>query len=209
MRTLIEPDNLYHTVCHAADLLFQGNSLSETEVDALVAFILANTHPHKGFLFFPTPAVRAAGIRLVTGEKPRTLLLANNAVELETLRLLALLRPDLPAVRQVLNQANLRLEKQCFASVCLVGECAAASIAYLRYLTALGVEAHRARIDHGLASLKQDRSGNGKWRRFPTRFTRRWLEELPRQLSAAELEYSQPERAQSTEESHHDFIIHP
>jgi len=195
MLAIIEPNDLYRTVCCATDLLFQGNSLSETEVDALVAFILANTHPHKGFIFFPTPAVRAAGIRLVTGEKPRTLLLANNAVELETLRLLALLRPDLPAVQQVLNQANLRLEKQCFASVCMVGECAAASIAYLRYLTALGVEAHRAQIEHGLASLKQDRSGDGKWRRFPTRFTRRWLQELPRQLGAAELAYSLPLQA--------------
>ena len=192
MHTLIEPDNLYNTVCRAADLLFQGNSLIETNVDALVAFILANTHPYKGFLFFTTPAIRASGIRLVTGEKPRTLLLANNAVELETLRLLALLRPHQSAVRQVLDQANLRLEKQCFASVCLLGECAAASIVYLRYLTALGVEAHRAQIAHGLASLVQDRSDNGKWRHFPTRFTRRWLLELPRELSAAELEYSHP-----------------
>lgn len=170
---------LYRTVLRAADFLFKGGSFSDGEKDGLTAYLLAHTHRVKGFVYYPTDAERQQGIRLISGEKPRTLLLTNNAVELETLRLLALLAPDLPAVQALFSEADRRLEKQCFASVCLVGECAGASIAYLRYLTARGVEAYREKIEHGLAAVKQDRKSNGRWQHFPYRFTCRWLAELP------------------------------
>lgn len=182
--------SLYRTVVRAADFLFKGGSFSDGETEALTAHLLANTHRVKGFVYYLTDAEREQGIRLISGEKPRTLLLANNAVELETLRLLALLAPDLPAVQALFLEADRRLEKLCFARVCTVGECAGASIAYLRYLTMRGVEAYREKIERGLAAVKQDRKGNGQWQHFPYRFTARWLMELPASLGVDEREYA-------------------
>jgi hypothetical protein len=170
---------IYQMVVNAAEVLFRGERLDEAARMASVSQVLAGTRRVKGFVFYPTEAEWQAGIRLITGEKPRTRLLAANAVELEILRLLALLAPGMPAVQALFREADRRLEQQCFASVCLVGECAGASIAYLRYLTARGVEAYRAKIEHGLAAVKQDRKGNGRWQHFPYRFTCRWLAELP------------------------------
>lgn len=190
MEGWIDPLSLYRTVLHAADFLFKGGSFSDGEAQTLTAHLLANTHRVKGFVYYPTDAEREQGIRLITGEKPRTRLLAANAVELETLRLLALLAPDLPAVQALFSEADQRLEKLCFASVCLVGECAGASIAYLRYLTARGVDAHRQKIEHGVEAVKQDRKGNGRWQHFPFRFTYRWLMELPASLTADELNFA-------------------
>jgi len=59
---------------------------------------------------------------LFSGEKPRAKFLTNNVVELETLRLLALLAPDEPRVQQIFQQANERLLPLCFANGCTVGE---------------------------------------------------------------------------------------
>lgn len=88
-------------------------------------------------VYFPSTSLeRKAGLHLVTGELPRTRLLAENALELEALRLLALWGGSREDVRQLLGEANERLEKLCFSSFCHVGECKVASVAYLRFWSA-------------------------------------------------------------------------
>lgn len=194
MDTITQPPYLYQTVLKAAEFIFNGGNYSLTERNDLVEVIISSINRQKGFVFFPTALEREMGIRLISGEKPRTQLLANNAVELETLRLLALLQPEHPTVQELFLEAGQRLEKQCFANVCLVGECAGASIAYLRYLSARGLGNNRAKITHGLNCLKQDRSGNGRWHHFPYRFTLRWLSELPSEVVGYERTYVEKAR---------------
>jgi hypothetical protein len=121
-------------------------------------------------------------------------LAADNAVEMETLRLLALLQPDAAEVRQLFEMAERRLSGVCYGRVCSKGECAHASISVLRYHTARGVERGAGMIVRGLEALREERIGEGKWQTFPFYYTLLWLAELPDGLDErvrAEISYAQ------------------
>ncbi|MBN2388963.1 MAG: hypothetical protein JXB85_18250 [Anaerolineales bacterium] len=182
--------SLYRTVNDAARFLFQGGEYAPNERRYLVDWILAHQNPHKWFIFYPSPEDLKRDFRLFSGEKPRTRLLTSNALELESLRLLSLLDPHESRVQTIFKQADTRLERLCFASVCPVGECAPASIAFLRYLTARDRPDAGARCIHALGVLRLHRDGEGGWQKFPFFFTLLWLTELPADLSGEELKYA-------------------
>jgi hypothetical protein len=181
---------LYKTITNAAMFLFNGGSYTPSENVILTRWILSHQNRYKGFIFYPTQADRENGIRLFSGEKPKTNFLADNAVELETLRILALIQPEAPEVQQVLQKAYERLFRLCFANGCTQGECAHASIAFMRYLTAYNVNGSSDKFGQTLEILKQKRSGDGKWHDFPFFFTLLWLTDLPYSFAYDELSYS-------------------
>lgn len=186
----IDESSLYNTVTQVARFLFDGGTLSPAERAGLAEWILSHQNRQEGFIFHPTSDEMAAGIRLFTGEKPRTRLLTANAVELETLRLLALIQPEAGQVQQIFQEADARLAGLCFAGVCTTGECAHASIAFLRYRAARDLAGSAPSVSHALDMLRQDRRGGGRWRRFPFYFTLLWLVELPADLAREELAYA-------------------
>ena len=188
MMSLIDGQSLYRTVMNAANFMFEGGSYTPSERSHLVDWILAHQTRQRGFVFYPTAAERECGIRLFSGEKPQTVLATNNAVEMETLRLLALLQPDAPEVQRLFEMAERRLSGVCFGRVCSKGECAHASLSVLRYHTARGVERGARMIVRGLEALRQDRVGEGKWRCFPFYYALLWLVELPDSLPYDELD---------------------
>ncbi len=185
----IDESSLYATVTNAARFLLEGGSLDAAERASLAGWIFAHQNRQRGFVFHPTSDELAVGITLLSGERARTRLLAANAVELETLRLLALLQPDDPQVQCICVEADARLSRLCFANVCTTGECAHASIAVLRYWATRDSSGSAARIGHALDAIKQDRRGDGRWRRFPFYFTLLWLVELPADLAREGLAY--------------------
>ena len=183
----MDTPSVYEMVRHASMFLHQNGSCTEAEKADLADWILQHQNRQQDFIFFPTLLERERGIHLFTGETARTKLLQNNAFELETLRLLALLQPESPAVRQVCQTANQRLFTRCFASGCTVGECAHAQIALMRYLTALDFKAHQGRILRTLSILKEKRAPLGRWDAFPLYYTVLWLSELPADLAREHL----------------------
>ena len=187
---ITDKGNLYKTITNAAMFLFNGGSYTPSENVILTRWILAHQNRNKGFIFYPTQADRENDIRLFSGEKPKTKFLADNAVELETLRILALIQPEALEVQQVLQKANERLFRLCFANGCTQGECAHASIAFMRYLTAYDVEGSSDKLGQTLEVLKQKRSGDSKWHGFPFFFTLLWLIELPYSFAYNELSYA-------------------
>jgi hypothetical protein len=190
---VIDEQSLYQTVINASSHMLLGNVLALAERARLAAWLLAHQNGQRGFSFYPTAAEREHGIRLMSGEKLRTLLAADNVVEMETLRLLALLQPDTPKVNRLFERAERRLSGVCYGRVCSKGECAHASISVLRYHTARDVEKGAAVIARGLEVLYQDRAGEGAWRSFPFYYTLLWLAELHGEHSErarAELSYA-------------------
>lgn len=187
---ITDEGNLYKTITNAAMFLFNGSSYTPSENMLLTRWILAHQNRYKGFIFYPTQADRENGIRLFSGEKPKTKFLANNLVELETLRTLALIQPEAPEVQQVLQKANKRLFRVCFANGCTQGECAHASLAFMRYLTVYNVNGSTNKFGQTLEVLKQKRSDEGKWHGFPFFFTLLWLTELPYSFAYDELSYA-------------------
>lgn len=174
----VNDKTLYRTVMSTAARLFFGQPLTPAERGELVAWILAHQNRQRGFCFYPTAAEREQGIRLFSGEKPQTTLAADSAVEMETLRLLALLQPEVPVVHHLFEIAERRLSGQCYGRVCSKGECAHASISVLRYHTARGAGNSAGLIVRGLDALRQDRTGKGHWQTFPFYYTLLWLVEL-------------------------------
>lgn len=186
----IDERSLYKTVTNAALFLFDGGTFTAAQKNRLAKWLLEHQNREQGFIFYPTASDRKIGITLLSGEKPKTKLLTNNAVELETLRLLALIQPESSSVRQILQIANARLARLCFAEVCDTGECAHASIAYLRYVTAADPGGSAEKIARALGILKRHRAGDGRWHKFPFFFAALWLTELPDALARAELAYA-------------------
>jgi hypothetical protein len=172
-------NSLYQTVTDAAAHLFLGGTFVPAERDELAAWILAHQNRQRGFSFYPMVAERERGIRLLSGERLQTTLAADNAVEMETLRLLALIQPHAPQVQRLFQAAERRLSGVCYGRVCSKGECAHASLSVLRYHTARGAERSAGMIRRGLEALRGDRTGTGKWRSFPFYYTLLWLAELP------------------------------
>jgi hypothetical protein len=185
----IDERSLYRTVTNAAAFLLDGGRYTGADKRRLTGWIIAHQNRDKKFIFYPTPGDQESGILLLSGEKPRTKLLTGNAVELETLRLLALIA-QAPQVGSLFRQADERLAGLCFANVCTTGECAAASIAFLRYRTARDADGSAAQIAHALDVLRQFRKGDGQWRFFPFYFTLLWLIELSGGLARDELAYA-------------------
>lgn len=172
--------------------LIEGRIFSEKEKAEIAAFIFDRKNPVDEFTFYPTNTERINGIRLVTGEKAKTQLLANNALELETLRILSIFVPRDTRLRQLHDKADQRLQKLCIYNICTTGECAAASIVFLRYLTALAQNDHGEKIHCGLDILKQMRDGKGRWKNFPFFYTLLWLTELTWPEGIHELGYALP-----------------
>lgn len=204
----IPSKSLYQVVMDTAGRLFAGEHYSVDEKAQVLGWILDHTNRVNGFIFYPTPEDRQAGIRLFSGEKPRAKFLINNMVELETLRLLALLAPDEPRVRQIFQHANQRLLPLCFANGCTVGECAHATLACIRYLAASQVDNWRDKTTQTLAVLKNKRLEDGRWHGFPYYFTLLWLVELPADLAREELNHTRAcaERLYRRMQNFHDSV---
>jgi hypothetical protein len=107
----------------AAERDFVVSPLSAGEATRVADWLLTHRNTGGGFVFPLTPQERRERPPLLSGEKPKTFLLAENALECESLRLLAKAAPGSPEAAQISPAADRRLSKQCFASVCTTGEC--------------------------------------------------------------------------------------
>ncbi len=128
--------------------------------------------------------------RLVTGELPKTHILSANHYELEILRLLALFGRGNEQVEEMLRDTEKRLEKTCFAHFCGKGECAGATISFLRFWSAYQPE-DRARLCELLSRFGEVRDGSGEWHRgidIPIYYYRYMLSELDPDLAMNEIE---------------------
>jgi hypothetical protein len=91
-------------------------------------------------MFYITPYNDGKKLRLVTGELPKTHILAANHYELEILRILALWDIDNPKVRFMIDETLKRLNTTCFAHWCPAGECVGAAVTVLRFISVLPEE---------------------------------------------------------------------
>lgn len=132
--------------------------------------------------------------RLITGEKLSTKLAVDNIAVVQKARLLAQL--DSPSEEEIAkrNGLELWLNQQCFSSFCGSGECRHASMAYVRYLAALGDDANNSQANQFVQELAAYRDGKGRWKGFPFYYTLLALKELGTHKAKKEREYALPAR---------------
>jgi hypothetical protein len=145
-------------------------------------------------MFAPTEK-DTLGIHLFTGEAIRSQAGIAHILGEESCRVLVLLGVKAPMVANALSGAVSRLAARIKESekdgnspgfYC----CGTCSAAYWRNLAIGLLPRARERLRAGLKELKQLRSGNGKWRRFPFFYTCLALTEIGPELAQREMQYA-------------------
>ncbi|MEW5825826.1 MAG: hypothetical protein AB1778_03260 [Candidatus Bipolaricaulota bacterium] len=137
-------------------------------------------------LFEPTPA-DDADRRLPTGERLRTKLATRHILSHEATRILHVAGGEESAA--AVGRARRRIAASCYAAQhCMIGECAASYVGYIRLLNALDPTgpdlALRVRALHGR------RDGRGRWTGLPFYYTLCVLSELRLATAAEEVRYA-------------------
>lgn len=129
-------------------------------------------------------AVLYSGERLKTGFAARYILLLEGG--------LTLFRFGLGSAAEIrlLQRVGRVAQKTCFAQQCLKGECAVATIAWMRWLGAGLSPAAQPGVEHFLGLLMENRDGKGRWMRFPFFYTLLALEELTHLAARRERQYA-------------------
>ena len=70
--------------------------------------------------------------------------------------------------------------------------CGICSAAYWRHLSAGGLCDSKARLAAGMALLKENRKGNGQWKRFPFYYTLFAISEVKMPSAVEEMKYAAP-----------------
>lgn len=160
---------------------FEGQPLTALERYEWVREIAANL-THEG----PNET------RLFTGEHVRTRFAANAIRFAEGARALILLdSPTLDGV-MALEEARRNLLGKCFTDGCTLGECAHASIAWLRYLAATDFADTERRLEAGFKAINGLRDAGGRWQRLPFYYTLLMLSEQDSPAARRELRYAAP-----------------
>lgn len=194
MDSIIEAESIYDVVMRVQTRLIMQEGIEEFG-DPAVAWLLARQNPRLGSVYYPavyhpTDRDSASRLRLVTGELPRTALLAHNAFELETARTLVQLARANREVRRAVDAVCERVARLCFGRICIKGECAGASVAWVRFLCVHDPERATPLACKLVGGLRERRDGRGRWNGFPTHYTLLLLCELPAEVAADELAYA-------------------
>jgi len=130
------------------------------------------------------------GAVLYSGERLRTQFAARHILLLESG--LALFRFGMGTGEEIalLQRIGRLVGRACFATQCLKGECALASVAWMRWLGAGLSPRAEPGSDHFLALLEKDRDGKGHWLRFPFYYTLLALDEMPIRTAGRERLYA-------------------
>ncbi len=169
---------------------FWGVEWEQAEKSACAAQIAAHYDPRARYLGFSLEPPQMEGLRLFTGERLRTRIGTLSVLGLEACRTMSLLDVYAPAVQQVLLQVNHRLMPICYVNGCILGECAHASLALMRYLSVSGLGSAQERLEEHLVKIHLRRDGKGGWTGFPYYYTLLVLSEMPGVLAVNERAYT-------------------
>lgn len=117
---------LLNGICHKEDILkYKRRMRVNAQTDRI--------YPD----YFIPPYDGNKKLRLVQGYLPKTNILYANHFELEILRLLVMFAPENGQVQEMAENTLQRVKNTCFGNACTQGECVAAGICVLRFLSAV------------------------------------------------------------------------
>jgi hypothetical protein len=165
------------------------NSGDELNLEPVVDFIVGQQirFGTNSGIFVESRNVSRSKARVYTGEKLQTGLAAKNILTIESARALVLSGSKLETVQESIALADTWLENQCFSDFCATGECRYSSIAFIRYLNALG---NSPRLESMITKLSEFRDAKGGWTGFPYFFTLLALTEVDVPTAEDELRYA-------------------
>lgn len=202
---LIHPDSLGETLDSINRALFDRRALSMGERSDAALWLTDRQGLPGAYagMFAPTEYDYAFGTKTFTGEAVRSAAATGHILGEEACAALYRLGVDTPAIQTALNRARQGIFKRIeqseaqgqMAGVYCCGTC---TVALWRHLSASGEEEDARRMEHGLAELRHNRDGEGRWRRFPFYYTLLALAEIDHPAVEGEIQYAMRviERAQ-------------
>ncbi|MBD3240349.1 MAG: hypothetical protein GF331_07170 [Chitinivibrionales bacterium] len=197
--SLLDHSSLAGTLDAVDACLFDARPIPAKQRDEISEFLADSFGKPGGYqgLFAPGPKDVPNKSRFFTGEKITSSASLAHILAEDSIRILTLLDSTRKRPRDVLESAKTRLaelfdraEKAGYnpGTFCC-GKCTAA---FWRNLYAIGWPDFDRRISLGMAALKRDRDGKGRWARYPFHYTSLVLLEMDPVLVSDELRYTVP-----------------
>jgi hypothetical protein len=206
---ILFPDSLTATLGALDEAFFRGQSLPQVQRAEVAAWLVGRQDqagPDAG-TFAPTETDHLEAMRLYSGEKLKTRFAAGHILNAQAARALFLLDAPTPGAQEAIRRTDQRLRQACFATSCIVGECAHATVGLMRYLAAGGLDDAERRLNAYLGTLSQQRDGQGRWRRFPFYYTLLALSEIDLPQAIQERQYAAPACERYLRRATHDDTI--
>ena len=196
---MINKNSFAETIDRVNEAIFFGKKLTQSEKKESAKWIASRQGlpgAYRG-MFAPTNADQTNGIRVFTGEWITSNVAVRHILSEEASRVLLQLNVKDDAVtkayelskRSLLNSLLEGYPRGKEAGFYCCGKCSAA---LWRHFTAGGIGNADARLANGLYYLKQMRTGDGKWRRFPFYYTILALSDITLPAALEELRHCAP-----------------
>jgi len=191
---------IYETICDVNEKLIKKESIETNFKQDTINYILNNISGNEKInsfikhfkdnknmypLYFIPPYNNGKKLRIISGYKPKTILLSSNHYELEILRILNLWSNKNDIVKDMTMNTLTRLDKTCFGHYCSKGECIGASVTALRFINTVCHDKTDwvKELLNPLSKLFIDQKGMGIKNNFPFFYFCLVLSELPIELA--------------------------
>ena len=202
--TIVDPNSLAATLDAVNEALFLGRPLSKAQREGAAKWIAARQGLPGSYagMFAPTEKDAKEGIRLFTGERLQSRGGAAHVLGEEACRALILLDVSLVGVRDAQARAcrgmvarlraaesrEINAGRPWLGTYC----CGRCTVALWRHLAAGGLEDAERHLTAGMEALRVNRSGTGRWRRFPFHYALLALGEVKLPAAVDEMRYAAP-----------------
>lgn len=188
---ILDTSSLVNTIDHINQTLLEGKKLSpETGLDA--ARWIASRQGAKGAyrgMFAPTPDDFEHGIHLFTGERLESAS-ARHILGEEAARVVWLLGRQETDLRAAYDRATGWMHAVPETSPSGVFCCGRCGLAFWRHFWVGEFDNKEAFVVRGIGTMKEQRLGDGKWRRFPFYYAIYVLQDIEVEPALEELRYA-------------------
>ncbi|MBN2380497.1 hypothetical protein JXM67_11920 [candidate division WOR-3 bacterium] len=193
---LVYPTSLAKTLDTVNDAYFTSERLTKGEKLEVARFIVSRHGLPRSYagMFAPTDADFEEGIKVFTGELITSGAGTSHILGEESLRALNLLNVQDKDVQKALDEATCGIQARLDVSSYKSGTyCCGICTASLWRHALVGKLRNRDELfEKGLKTLKTQRLGDGKWRRFPFYYTLLAISEVDHPLALGEVKYAAP-----------------
>jgi hypothetical protein len=184
-------------LCERLDLIqadiFYKRSPHNDNLDRLINWELS-PDLDKAKIKKSSPSQLDSFYHLFTGERLVTIFAQMHIFHMECCRVLFLSAKEQDGLKEAIDSSIRSIEGTCFTNDCILGECAHASLAWMRCLAVGLVDDGIPRLEKRLDQLSGKRDGKGRWRGFPFYYTLLILSEIDHPMAREEIQYSSPSR---------------
>ena len=198
---IIDPDSMALSLDALNDSFLSGKKLTKSEKEAAAKWIARRQGLRFSYAGMPAPtdADYNDGVRVYTGEPAKSRASTSHILGEEACRALIILDVSNVFVEGALEKATLGMMGRLLLpsgepNPATMGEycCGICSVAYWRHLSVGGLRKSKVRLAAGMELLKENRKGNGQWKRFPFYYTLLAISEVNLPSALEEMKYAAP-----------------